>query len=495
MTKKIETNIEYDLICVGGGIMSATLALISKILQPELKVLIVERLDNVAQESSAAWNNAGTGHSALCELNYCPQEEDGSVSIKKAIEICRQFEVSKQFWSFLVEEGLIDNPEDFIKNVPHHSWVTGKANSDYLEARFKAFKEHYLFDSIEFTRDIETMKSWFPLIAEERSSDEEMAASRIERGAEVNYGNLTKQLFHILKTKYNTPVHCNMEVQDVDPSPDIDWTVELKDLKTKEEHHIESKHVFIGAGGASLLLLQKVEIEEKEGYGGFPVSGEWLVCRNETIIKQHNAKVYSKAGPNDPPMSTPHLDTRYIDGKRELLFGPFAGFSPKFLKEGSNFDLLKSIQFDNLSPMLGAFWHNLPLTKYLVEQVSMNHDDRMDELRKFYKNAKSEDWELLVAGQRVQIIKKDEYEGGKLQFGTEVVSSKNGSITCLLGASPGASTATHVMMSVLEKAFPEILISEKGKQLLRKMLPMYNTELTKELFEVQLEKSKKALKL
>ena len=495
MTKKINAEIEYDLICVGGGIMSATLALISKILQPELKVLIVERLDKVAQESSAAWNNAGTGHSALCELNYCPEEEDGSVSIKKAIEICRQFEVSKQFWSFLVEEGLIDNPEDFIKNVPHHSWVTGRDNSDYLEARFKAFKEHYLFDSIEFTRDVETMKSWFPLIAEERSKDEEMAASRIERGAEVNYGNLTKQLFSILETKYNTPVHCNMEVQDVDPSPDIDWTVELKDLKTKEKHNIESKHVFIGAGGASLLLLQKVEIEEKEGYGGFPVSGEWLVCRNETIIKQHNAKVYSKAGPNDPPMSTPHLDTRYIDGKRELLFGPFAGFSPKFLKEGSNFDLLKSIQFDNLSPMLGAFWHNLPLTKYLVEQVSMSHEDRMDELRKFYKNAKSEDWELLVAGQRVQIIKKDEYKGGKLQFGTEVVSSKNGSITCLLGASPGASTATHVMMSVLEKAFPEILNTEKGKQLLHKMLPMYNTELTKELFEVQLEKSKKALKL
>ncbi|WP_458626244.1 malate dehydrogenase (quinone) [Winogradskyella sp. PC D3.3] len=495
MNKKLNTSIEYDLICVGGGIMSATLALISKILKPDLNVLIVERLDDVAQESSAAWNNAGTGHSALCELNYCPQEENGSVSIKKAIEICRQFEISKQFWSFLVEEGLISNPEDFIKNVPHHSWVTGKENSDYLEARFKAFKNHYLFDSIEFTRDIDKMKSWFPLIAEGRSLNEEMAASRIERGAEVNYGNLTKQLFHCLETKFNTPVYCNMEVQDVDPSPDIDWTVELKDLNTNETYNIESKHVFIGAGGASLLLLQKVEIEEKDGYGGFPVSGEWLVCKNEAIIKQHNAKVYSKAGPNDPPMSTPHLDTRYIDGKRELLFGPFAGFSPKFLKEGSNFDLLKSIQFDNLSPMLGAFWHNLPLTKYLVEQVSMSHEDRMNELRKFYKNAKSEDWELLVAGQRVQIIKKDEYQGGKLQFGTEVVSSKNGSITCLLGASPGASTAAPIMMRVLEKAFPEIINSEKGKQGLHKMLPMYNTELTKELFEAQLEKSKNALKL
>ncbi|WP_299103235.1 malate dehydrogenase (quinone) [uncultured Winogradskyella sp.] len=495
MTKKINANIEYDLICVGGGIMSATLALITKILQPELKVLIVERLNNVAQESSAAWNNAGTGHSALCELNYCPQDDNGAISIKKAVEICKQFEVSKQFWTYLVNEGLIENPEGFIKNVPHHSWVTGKENSDYLEARYKAFKAHYLFDIIEFTRDVEKMKSWFPLIASDRSIIEDMAASRISRGTEVNYGNLTQQLFHILETKYDTPVHCNMEVQDVDPSLDIDWTVELKDLRTKTIHHIESKHVFIGAGGASLLLLQKVEIEEKEGYGGFPVSGEWLVCKNEAIINQHNAKVYSKAGPNDPPMSTPHLDTRYINGKRELLFGPFAGFSPKFLKEGSYFDLVKSIKFDNLSPMLGAFWHNLPLTRYLVEQVSMNHEDRMDELRKFYKNAKSEDWELLIAGQRVQIIKKDEFEGGKLQFGTEVVSSKNGSITCLLGASPGASTAVHVMMNVLEKAFPEILNSEKAKQLLEVMIPMWNVELTQELFETQLEKSKFALKL
>ncbi len=495
MSYKINTKIEYDLICVGGGIMSATLALISKLLKPDLKVLILERLNGVAQESSAAWNNAGTGHSALCELNYCPQEEDGSVSIKKAIEICKQFEVSKQFWSFLVESNLIENPENFIKNVPHHSWVSGKENSDYLEARFQVFKEHYLFDSIEFTRDIDKMKSWFPLITEGRTNDEIMAASRIDRGTEVNYGVLTKKLFHILETEFNTPVHCNMEVQDVDPSPDIDWTVEIKNLDSKEEQHLESKHVFIGAGGASLLLLQKVEIDEKDGYGGFPVSGEWLVCKNEDIINQHNAKVYSKAGPNDPPMSTPHLDTRYIDGKRELLFGPFAGFSPKFLKEGSNFDLLKSIQFDNISPMLGAFWYNLPLTKYLVEQVTMNHEDRMDELRKFYKDAKSDDWEILVAGQRVQIIKKDEFEGGKLQFGTEVVSSKDGSITCLLGASPGASTATHVMLNVLEKAFPELLNSEKGKKLLGKMIPMWNNDLSKDLFEDQLKKSQKALQL
>ena len=486
---------EYDLICVGGGVMSANLALLAKLLNPEINILILERLDGVAKESSAAWNNAGTGHSALCELNYCPEDKDGNISIDKAIKICKQFEISKQFWSYLVNENLIKNPTDFVSSVKHNSWVLGKENSDYLEKRYQTLKRHFMFDSIEFTRNFDKMKEWFPLIMNNREVNEVMAASRIDRGTEVNYGALTESLFSILENKFNTPVHCNMEVLDVDPDTDLDWTVEVKNTVTKEIHQVDAKHVFIGAGGGSLLLLQKVEIEEKEGYGGFPVSGEWLVCKNKNIIKQHNAKVYSKAGIGAPPMSTPHLDTRYIDGEKQLMFGPFAGFSPKFLKEGSNLDLLKSVNFDNIPSMLGAFWHNLPLTKYLIEQVMMNKDDRMASLRKFIKDAKDEDWEVVVAGQRVQIIKKDEFEGGKLQFGTEVISSKDGSITCLLGASPGASTATAIMLEVLEKAFPELINSKERKNKLEKLVPFYKKELNKEFFKRELEKSKKTLKL
>ncbi len=491
----IVVNKEYDLICVGGGIMSATLALLTKILQPEIKILILERLDQVALESSAAWNNAGTGHSALCELNYCPEQKDGTVNIKKAITICEQFEISKQFWAYLVKHNFIKDPSTFIKAVPHYSWVTGKENSNYLEQRYKAMKDHFMFDTIEFTKDPEQMKTWFPLIMTDRANDEMMAASRIDRGTELNYGALTKQLFYILETEFDTPVHCNMEVQDIDPDETVAWSVEVKDLRTKEKQYLDAKHVFIGAGGGSLLLLQKVEIDEKEGYGGFPVSGSWLVCKNEDIIAQHNAKVYSKAGIGDPPMSTPHLDTRYINGKKELLFGPFAGFSPKFLKEGSNLDLFKSIQSDNLQSMLGAFWHNLPLTTYLIEQVSMSFEDRMDSLRKFIKDAKDEDWEMMIAGQRVQIIKKDDYEGGKLQFGTEMISSKDGSITCLLGASPGASTAASITLQVLEKAFPEILSSIDGVKKLKEMVPMYETEIDSLLFDKCLKETKEALKL
>lgn len=494
-SKKEKTVTEYDLICVGGGIMSATLALITKILQPDLKVIILERLDAVAQESSAAWNNAGTGHSALCELNYTPEGDDGNINIQKAIDICTQFEISKQFWSYLVKKTLIKNPNSFIRKVPHHSWVIGTENSDYLEKRFNAMKKHFMFESIQFTREHSQMEQWFPLIMHERHADEPMAASRIERGTEVNYGSLTKQLYHILETEFDTKVQCNKEVLDIDPDKNLEWSVEIKDTNTKELEYLEGRHIFIGAGGGSLLLLQKVEIEEKDGYGGFPISGEWLICKNQEIIDQHNAKVYSKAGLGDPPMSVPHLDTRYIDGKRELLFGPFAGFSPKFLKDGSNLDLFKSINFDNIPAMLGVFWHNLPLTKYLIKQVAMSFEDRMEALRVFVKDAKDEDWEILIAGQRVQTIKKDEFEGGKLEFGTELVSSKDGRITCLLGASPGASTSVKIMLDVIKKAFPEVLASDKGKDSLEEMIPFFNKTVDKSLFFDQLKKSEDILGL
>ena len=480
-------NIEYDLVCVGGGIMSATLALLCKILKPDLNILILERLGDVAKESSASWNNAGTGHSALCELNYTPEDKDGNIDILKAIKICGQFEMSKQFWAYLVTEKLIQDPSTFITKCPHHSFVTGKKNVLYLKKRFKAMKKHFMFDSIQFTTEFEIMKEWFPLILEGRDKKDVIAASRIDRGTEMNFGSLTEQLYKILETTYNTKVLCNKEAIDVDPYSDEDWCVKVKDILTKEKTFVAAKHVFIGAGGGSLPLLEKVEIDEKDGYGGFPISGEWLVCKNEKIINQHFAKVYSMAELGSPPMSEPHLDTRYINGKRELLFGPFAGFSTKFLKKGSYLDLFKSIKIENLPSMWGVFWHNLPLTKYLIHQVMMSFDDRMNALRIFMKDAKNEDWEIIVAGQRVQTIKRDKEEGGKLEFGTETVSSKCGKITCLLGASPGASTSVAAMLEVIEMAFPEILNSNTGKEILKEVIPSLNVPIDSESFKKNLE--------
>ena len=330
-SKKIEKH--YDLICVGGGIMSATLALMLKLIDKNQKILILERLDNVALESSAAWNNAGTGHSAFCELNYTPENEDGSINVSKAIKVCEQFEKSKQFWSFLVKNDLIDNPKEFIHAVPHHSWVEGENNVAFLKKRVEEMKKHPMFQGMQFSDDFNEMEKWFPLIMNNRNTSEKIAATRMELGTEVNYGVLTRTFFKILEEKFDTPVFTEHEVEDVDPTKGEDWLIKIKNLKTKEKIHCDSEHVFIGAGGGALPLLQKVEIDEKDGYGGFPVSGEWLICNNREVIEKHQAKVYGKAEVGAPPMSMPHLDTRYIDGKQELLFGPFAGFSTKFLKD------------------------------------------------------------------------------------------------------------------------------------------------------------------
>ncbi|MUP46371.1 malate dehydrogenase (quinone) [Gramella sp. BOM4] len=470
------TNRDYDLICVGGGIMSASLALLLKLIDPDLKILILERLDKVSQESTKAWNNAGTGHSAFCELNYTPQDDNGNVDISKAIRIFQEFEKSKQFWAYLVNQGLLTDPKSFIHSIPHHAWVRGKEDVDFLKKRFETMTSEFMFENMQFSEDHSKMKQWFPLIMKNRDQDEVMAATRMELGTGVNFGNLTKHYFRILEEKFKVPVLRNKEVKDIDPDGPEDWTAEVEDLVTGEKTYYDAEHIFIGAGGGALPLLQKVEIDEKEGYGGFPVSGQWLFCKNRDLVEKHHAKVYSKAGPEAPPMSVPHLDARYINGKKELLFGPFAGFSTKFLKEGSVLDLPQSIKFDNIPSMWGVFWHNLPLTKYLLKQVSMDHKDRVEDLRVFIKDAKPEDWELKVAGQRVQIIKRDEEQGGTLEFGTDVVHSRDGKITALLGASPGASVAVNIMLEVMQIAFPEKLENHVIKQKLERMIPFWNRD-------------------
>ena len=472
-----KTNKDYDLICVGGGIMSATLTLILKLTNPELKILIFERLDSVAEESTKAWNNAGTGHSAFCELNYTPQDKNGKVDISKALDVFQQFEKSKQFWSYLVSQNLIEDPQSFIHSIPHHAWVKGKKDVEFLKKRYEAMTSHFMFEKMKFSDQHSKLKEWFPLIMENRTEDEVMAATRMDLGTGVNFGSLTEHYFRILEEEFQVPILRSHEVLDIDPDGPEDWSAKVENLKTKEINYYDAEHIFIGAGGGALSLLQKVEIPEKDGYGGFPVSGQWLFCKNRETIEKHHAKVYSKAGVDAPPMSVPHLDARYINGKKELLFGPFAGFSTKFLKEGSILDLPKSINFDNLPSMWGVFWHNLPLTSYLIDQVRMDHKDRINDLKVFIKNAKPEDWKLKVAGQRVQIIKKDEEQGGVLEFGTDVVHSKDGKITALLGASPGASTAVHIMLEVMKIAFPERLESKLHQEKLDKMIPFWNRDI------------------
>ena len=466
----------YDAVLIGGGIMSATLATLLHEFQPDFKIAIFERLGRFAKESSAAWNNAGTGHSAFCELNYTPQLEDGSIDISKAEKIAEQFEVSKQFWAYLLEKNHIDEPKEFITNCPHMSLVFGEDHVEYLRKRHQKLVQNHLFKGMEFSAEHSKIREWIPLVMNKRKESEVLGATKMDLGTDVNFGTLTRKMGRFLAEDSNVDVFLYHEAKDISPRKDDQWEILVKDRLHNHTQEVVTKFLFIGAGGYALPLLDSSDIEESEGYGGFPVSGEWLVSHNPELVAQHHAKVYTQATVDAPPMSVPHLDLRVIDGKKALLFGPFAGFSTKFLKEGSYLDLPDSINFKNIRSLFGAWWYNLPLTQYLVRQVAMTKGQRMQHLREFIRDAKEEDWELKVAGQRVQIIKKDEMKGGKLEFGTEVVVNKAGTIASLLGASPGASTAVQAMIEVLEKCFPEKIAGEWNEKLVE-MIPSYGKKL------------------
>ncbi|TXC89561.1 malate:quinone oxidoreductase [Metabacillus litoralis] len=464
-----------DVILIGAGVMSATLGTLLKELVPEWKITVFEKLSKAGDESSNEWNNAGTGHAALCELNYTSERPDGSVDISKAIKVNEQFQVSMQFWSHLVNSNLIKNPQDFIMPLPHMSMVQGAENVEFLRNRFEAMTNNPLFHGMEFSDDSKKLMEWIPLIMQNRSSNEAIAATKIDSGTDVNFGALTRMLFDHLKSK-DVNIKYNRSVENMNRTSDGSWELKVKNVESGNIENHTAKFVFIGGGGGSLHLLQKSGIPEGRQIGGFPVSGIFMVCNNPEIVAQHHAKVYGKAKVGAPPMSVPHLDTRFIDNKKSLLFGPFAGFSPKFLKTGSIFDLITSVKPDNLITMLAAGAKNMSLTKYLIQQVMLSKEKRMDELREFIPNAVSEDWDFVVAGQRVQVIKDTEDGGrGTLQFGTEVISSSDGSIAALLGASPGASTAVHVMLDVLTKCFPEHIDEWEPK--IKQMIPSYGLSL------------------
>ncbi|MBS1937932.1 MAG: malate dehydrogenase (quinone) [Bacteroidetes bacterium] len=467
---------ETDVALIGCGIMSATLGVMLKELDPGLNLHVFERLEAIAGESSDAWNNAGTGHAGLCELNYTPERADGSIDLAKAVKVDEEFEQSKQFWTWLVLQGRLD-PGQFIHSLPHMSFVEGAENRDFLGKRHAAMDAHPLFHGMEFTTERSVIAQWAPLLMKERHDDGIWSATRSMLGTDVDYGALTRLLFNDLERQPGVALHLGHEVADLERLDDGRWRVEVKEMKSGARRVFLAGFVFIGAGGGALPLLEKSKIPEAAGYGGFPVSGEWLRCLNPAVIKQHHAKVYGKAKSGSPPMSVPHLDRRSIGREPALLFGPFAGFSTKFLKHGSWLDLPSSLEWSNLVPMVEAGWKNLDLTKYLIEQVRLKPEERLEELKAFMPSAVMKDWELAIAGQRVQVIKKDPKEGGILEFGTELVAAADGSLAALLGASPGASTAVSIMLGLVPRCFKERAASPAWQDGLRRMVPTFGTHL------------------
>jgi malate dehydrogenase (quinone) len=466
-----------DVALIGAGIMSATLGTLLKELEPALDVVMFETRDDCAQESSEAWNNAGTGHAANCELNYTPQRSDGSVDISRALEVNTEFDISRQLWSYLVTKGAIPDPRAFLEPCPHMSFVWGEQNVDFLRTRYEAMSAHHCYEGMEYSEDHGEIAEWVPLVMEGRDDDQRVAATRMITGTDVDYGALTHLLVSQLQAQRGFSLHYKHKVVDLDRLDDARWGLTVKDTETGEKRTVSAKFVFIGAGGGGLELLEKSKIPEGHGYGGFPVSGIWLRCDVDGVSARHHAKVYGKAAEGSPPMSVPHLDTRIIDGMRSLLFGPYAGFSSKFRKHGSYSDLFRSIELGNIRPMLAVARQNLDLEEYLIGQVLQTESHQFATLQQFFPGAERQEWRKAVAGQRVQIIMPDPKHTGVLEFGTEQVGSADHSIVALLGASPGASTAALIAVQVLEKCFANELTSGGWLERLKTIIPTYGIDL------------------
>ncbi|MGO2131864.1 MAG: malate dehydrogenase (quinone) [Halomonas sp.] len=466
-----------DVVLIGAGIMSATLGTLLKELEPDLNVTVFERLDDCALESSDPWNNAGTGHAANCEMNYTPPNADGTVNISKALEVNTEFDLSRQLWSYLVTEGRIADPGNFIHACPHVSVVWEDDNVKFLQQRYRQMSEHHCYEHMQYSDDPAQLREWAPLVMDGRNPDQKVAMTRVASGADVDYGALTRDLMSQLTQQDGASAYYQHEVVDVYKNSDGSWRVYVKDLKTHETVSISAKFVFVGAGGRAIELLQKSGIPEGKGYGGFPISGIWLRCDDGTVADQHHAKVYGKAAKGSPPMSVPHMDTRIIGGKRSLLFGPYAGFSTKFLKRGSYMDLMESVRPGNILPMLDVAKDNWSLSEYLIGQVLQSSAHQFDMLKEFYPKARHGDWHKAVAGQRVQIIKPGKTTAGSLEFGTELITSEDKSFSVLLGASPGASTAAYIAINVLETCFSNQLKHDGWKERLATIIPTYGIDL------------------
>ncbi|MGO1398081.1 MAG: malate:quinone oxidoreductase [Brevibacterium yomogidense] len=462
-----------DVVLIGGGIMSATLGALLNDLQPDWDIRVYEKLDYVARESSHAWNNAGTGHAALCELNYSPRGANGDIDITKAVTINEQFHQSRQYWSFLVKEGIIADPSTFISPVPHMSYARGDKGRDYIRDRYETMVRNPLFADMEYTDDAAKQAEWLPLMFDNRGPGQVNGVSKVSLGTDVDFGSLTRQLLGHVEDN-GVQIRTAHTVTDLERSAD-GWKVSVRDDRARETTEVNAKFVFVGAGGGALHLLQKSGIAEGRGYGGFPVSGLFLRTSDPELVDRHHAKVYGQAATGAPPMSVPHLDTRVIDGKSYLLFGPYAGFSPKFLKGGSLLDLPTSVRGNNLPVMLNVAKDNFDLVTYLMSQLAESKKGRFQALEEFTPEVDPEKWDLITAGQRVQVMKRDPQKGGVLGFGTEVVSAADGSIAALLGASPGASTVTSIMLGLLERCFPQQYASWEPR--LKDMVPSLGRQL------------------
>jgi malate dehydrogenase (quinone) len=456
--------------------MSAHLGAMLKRLDPRLTIEVYEAAPEAARESSDGWNNAGTGHAGLCELNYTPPPAiaGAPLDVTGALGIFARFEQSRQFWSYAAAHGLAPRPAEWIRAVPHLSFVRSAAAIDFLRARHAALVAHPFFRGMEFTAERDVLRQWAPLLIEGRDAGP-VAATRIAAGTDVNFGELSRRLLAWLDTQDGCRVFTGHRVTQLRRGT-RGWELVAHHTESGESRRVAVRFVFLGAGGGTLPLLQATGLPIATGLGAFPIAGQWLVCDRPDIVARHYAKVYGPPPPDSGALGGPHLDVRHLHGQRVLLFGPFATWTTKFLHHtGRLTDLPRSIRRDNLGTLLRTGLRNRVLVRFLVQQALQGMDSRLRALREFYPEARRDDWRLVDAGIRVQAMKKA--DAGRLYFGTEVVTAPDGSLAALLGASPGASVSANIALQIVQSCFADSLRAPEGHARMKAMLPTFDVDL------------------
>lgn len=452
------------VVIIGAGIMGITFATLARELSSKFEITVIERLSGPAKSNTDVFNNAGTGHEANCELNYTPTEK-GKVDISKALTIHAQFNIAKQFWAYLVKKGVIKEPTSFIRRTKHCTLVS-KSDIAELKQRFEAMRQHHFFEQMEYSEDHKIIESWIPYTMEERPAAEHMAATKIETGTDVDFQTLTEQMSAYLEQQNGVNVHYNMHVSGIQKTASGGWLIFTN--QNGKEQRFEADVLFVGAGGGAFPLLKQTGMPEQKRFAGFPVGGRFLMAKiDDASAYKYPAKTYGKAKVGAPPMSVPHLDLRNHNGQHFLLFGPFATFMPVLEKNRSFFEYVMSMRLHDIPGLLKVLVEHFSLLKYLIGETLQSRTAMLRELDSFAPGvSKKFDWQLIQAGQRVQIIKD-----GNLQLGTEVVVSPDRSYGTLLGASPGASVSPEVMLRLTEKLFPDLMREAEVQAKLKEIFP------------------------
>ena len=465
-----------DVVLIGGGIMSATLAALLEVVAPQWSITVFESAAGRRRRELARLEQRRhrPRRPVRAELHARRARRPGGPGQgrhdQRAVPGLPPVLVAPG------RAGLTGAPKEFINPVPHVSFVTGEDGRAYMRARHEALAAQPLFDGLEYSDDPAELAEWTPLMMAGRDPRQLVAATRSAAGTDVNFGALTRMLLEDAADR-GVAVHCQPARHEPRPArPTAAGRSPCRDTVTGERRTVRRpvrlrrrrrRRAAAAAEGGHPGDRRASAASRSAASSCAPAPPSW---------SQHQAKVYGQAAVGAPPMSVPHLDPRVIDGDHSLMFGPYAGFSPKFLKAGSMFDLPRSVKPNNLGSMLGVARTELALTRYLVNELLQSGADRHQTLRAFVpdgRRARLGDDHRRPARPGHQAGPGDRPRRAPVRHRGRRRRRRHDRRPAR--RLPGASTAVSAMLDLLERCFPDRMPA--WRPALQEAIPSYGRSL------------------